>query len=382
MRSAFFFEMTGTEIIKYLEEWAPKGIAWEKDNVGLQVGNPQIKIKNILISLDLTEEVIQSAQKENCNFIITHHPVLYYPLKNLDFSKSRIAKIIETLIKNNITLYSAHTNLDFTKHGVSYQLAKKLKLKNINFLKNISENQFKLAVFVPETHVDKVAETMHHAGAGIIGEYSNCSFRTSGMGTFRGSNTSNPTIGKKGVVESVEEVKLEVVVSKWKMNEVILAMKKTHPYEEVAYDVFPLKNENLNYGIGTIGELANVMSVSDFLHFVSSKLKTSGLRYAKGRTKKIKKVAVCGGSCGELLDEAIKQNADAFITADLKYHTFQHAEGKILFIDAGHYETEVPVLDEVQTRLKKLLVENKNIKVLKYEGSTNPIVFYNKSGAN
>lgn len=374
--------MTGNDIIKYLEEWAPKGIAWEKDNVGLQIGDPHIKIKNILISLDLTEDVIQSAQKENCNFIITHHPVLFYPLKSLDFSKNRIARMTATIIKNNITLYSAHTNLDFTKHGVSYQLAKKLELKNIKFLKNLSENQFKLSVFVPANHIDKVAEAIHQAGAGIIGEYSNCSFKTSGIGTFRGSKTSNPSHGKNGVIESVEEVKLEVLVAKWKLNEVIIAMKKNHPYEEVAFDVFALKNENINYGIGAIGEMNDKMNINDFLSFVSSKLKTSGLRYVKGKTKRIKTVAVCGGSCGELLDEAIKQNADAFVTADLKYHTFHDAEGKILLIDAGHYETEVPVLDEIQTRLKKLIIENKNIKVLKYNGSTNPIVFYNKSGAN
>jgi len=381
-RSAFFFEMTGKEIIKYLEEWAPKGIAWEKDNVGIQIGDPEIKIKNILLSLDLTGEVIKAAQKENCNLVITHHPVLFYPLKNLDFSKSRIAKMIATLIKNNITLYSAHTNLDFTKHGVSYQLAKKLELKNIKFLKNLSENQFKLAVYVPSSHVNKVAEAIHQAGGGIAGEYSQCSFRSTGFGTFKGSNKSNPSIGKKGVIEFVEETKLEVLVDKWKLNEVIIAMKKSHPYEEVAYDVFALKNETINYGVGAIGEMNEAMSINDFLSFVSSKLKTSGVRYVKSRTKGIKTVAVCGGSCAELLDEAIKQNADAFITADLKYHTFHDAEGKILLIDAGHYETEVPVLDEVQTRLKKFLVENKNIKVLKYKGSTNPIVFYNKSGAN
>jgi len=209
-RSAFFFEMTGKEIIKYLEEWAPKGIAWDKDNVGLQVGDPEIKIKNVLLSLDLKEQVIESAIKENCNLIITHHPLLYYPLKNLDYSKNIIARMIEKLIKNNITLYSAHTNLDFTKHGVSYQLAKKLLLKNIRFLKNLSDNQIKLTVFVPESHVNKVAEAIHQAGGGLIGEYSHCSFKTSGTGTFKGSNESNPAIGKKGVVEFVEEVKEEV----------------------------------------------------------------------------------------------------------------------------------------------------------------------------
>ena len=374
--------MTGKEIIKYLEEWAPKGIAWDKDNVGLQVGDPEIKIKNVLLSLDLKEEVIESAIKENCNLIITHHPLLFYPLKNLDFSKNIIARMIEKLIKNNITLYSAHTNLDFTKHGVSYKLAERLSLKNIRFLKNLSDNQIKLAVFVPVSHINKVAEAIYQSGGGIIGEYSHCSFRTSGTGTFKGSIESNPAIGKKGVAEFVEEVKLEVLVDKWKLNQVLDAVKKVHPYEEVAYDIYSLKNENANYGIGAIGELSEAMDTNDFLNFVSSKLKTSTLRYTNSKKKKIKTVAVCGGSCGELVDEAIKQNADAFVTADLKYHTFQDAEGKILLIDAGHYETEVPILDEIKKRLESLLNENRKIKILKFKGSTNPIIFYNKSGAN
>ncbi len=381
-RSAFFFEMTGKEIIKYLEEWAPKGIAWDKDNVGLQVGDPEIKIRNILLSLDLKEEVIESALKENCNLIITHHPFLYYPIKNLDFSKNLRAKMIEKLISNNITLYSAHTNLDFTKHGVSYQLAKRLSLKNIIFLKNLPDKQIKLAVFVPESHVDKVAEAIHQSGGGIIGEYSHCSFRSTGTGTFKGSNESNPSLGKKGKVEFVEEVRLEVLVDEWKLNQIIRAMKNVHPYEEVAYDIFPLKNQNINYGIGAIGELSDSMDTNDFLAFVSSKLKTSTLRYTNSKKKKIKTVAVCGGSCGDLVDEAIKQNVDAFVTADLKYHTFQDAEGKILLIDAGHYETEAPILEEIKRRLESFLNGNRKIKILKYKGSTNPIVFYNKSGAN
>lgn len=376
-RSAFFFEMTGKEIIKYLEEWAPKGIAWERDNVGLQVGNPNIKIKNILLSLDLSEEVIETAKKENCNLIITHHPLLFYPLKNLDVSKSRNSKMIQMLIKNDITLYSAHTNLDFAKHGVSYQLANRLQLKNIRFLKYLSQNQFKLTVFVPETHLNKVADAIHDAGGGIIGEYSHCSFRAGGTGAFKGSEKSNPSSGKKNVLESVEEIKFEVVVDQWKLDQVISSMKNAHPYEEVAFDIFPLNNDNVNYGIGAIGELNETMSKNNFLKFVSSKLKIPSFRHTKTDTKKIKKVAVCGGSCSELIDESIKQNADAFITADIKYHAFQDAEGKVLLIDAGHYETEVPVLDEIKKRLKKFLEKNKEINVLKFKGSTNPVVFYN-----
>lgn len=374
--------MNGKDIIKYLEDWAPKGIAWDKDNVGLQIGSPEIKVKNILLSLDLSNAVIEDAIKNKCNFIITHHPVLYHPLKNLDLSKNKTALMIEKLIKNDITLFSAHTNLDFTKHGVSHQLAKRINLKQIRFLKNLSSSQVKLAVFVPLSSINKVADAVHQSGGGIIGEYSHCSFRTSGTGTFKGSQESNPSIGSKGKIEYVEEVKLEVLVDEWNLNGVIKAMQKAHPYEEVAYDIYTLKNENINYGMGAIGKLEDDMSMREFLDFISSKLKVANFRFTTGNKKKIETVAVCGGSCGELIDEAVRQNADAFITADLRYHTFQDAEGKILLIDAGHYETEIPILDEIQKRLKTFLAKNEKIRVLKFKGSTNPIVFYNKIGAN
>ena len=374
--------MKGKEIIKYLEEWAPKGIAWSKDNTGLQVGNLDNKIKNILLSLDLSNEVIKEAINTKCNFIFTHHPLLFHPLKKLDLLNDQTAGMIKKLIDNNITLYSAHTNLDFTKHGVSYQLAKRLELKQIRFLKNLSDNQVKLTVFIPLSHLNKVAETIHQAGGGIIGEYSHCSFRTKGTGTFKGSAKSNPSVGNKGKTEFVEEVKLEVLVDDWKLGQVINSMKIAHPYEEVAYDIFSLKNDNVNYGFGAIGKLESGMSVKEFLDFVSSKLKINSFRYSAGKKKKIETVGVCGGSCSELIDYATSKNADAFITADLKYHSFIDAEDRILLIDAGHYETEIPVLDEVQKRLKKFLIKNKKIRVIKFKGSTNPIVFYNKKGAN
>ncbi len=377
-RSAFFFEMTVNDIIKHLEEWAPKAIAWERDNVGLQVGNTTVKIRNILLSLDLTNDVIAGAIKANCNLIITHHPVLFNPLKTLDFANDKKSAMIAKLVKHNITVYSAHTNLDYTKQGVSYQLARKLNLQKIRFLQNLSENQLKLAVFVPLTHINKVAEAIHQAGGGLIGEYSHCSFRTNGIGTFKGSQESNPSVGRKRKIEFVEETKLEVLVDEWKLTRVISEMKAAHPYEEVAYDIFQLKNENVNFGAGTLGELEEPMSNESFLNYLSIRLKTSGLRYSKGKSDRIKTVAVCGGSCGNLLNYALRQNADAFVTADINYHTFQEAEGKILLVDAGHYETELPVLDEVKQRLKKFIGKNQKIKVYKFRGSANPVVFYNK----
>jgi dinuclear metal center YbgI/SA1388 family protein len=370
--------MTRKEIIKYLEDWAPKEIAWQNDNVGLQVGRSTAKLKNILLSLELTPEVVNQAIKKNCNLIITHHPLIFQPIRSLNLNSDLNTQLIEKLIKNDISLYSAHTNLDFTKHGVSFQLAKKLGLQNITFLKNLKSNQFKLSVFVPETHVEKVASAIFSAGGGVIGEYSNCSFRSIGEGTFKGSNYTNPKVGLKGKFEKVKEVKLEVIIDSWKLEVVLNAMRSAHPYEEPAHDIYPLENYNVNFGTGAVGYFEKELSLSDTLALISQKLRARNLRYVKGKKQIIKKVAVCGGSGSDLISDAIKNGADAFVTADIKYHAFHSAQNKILLIDAGHYETETPVLDEVQRRLKKLISEKNKIQILKFNGNTNPINFYNK----
>ena len=363
------------KIIKIIEDWAPKSIAWEKDNVGLQVGSLHQEIKNILLCLDVNEKVVDEAVKRNCNLIISHHPLLFTPLKKIDTEKDKTSRVIEKLIKKDITLYSAHTNLDFTKDGVSSQLANKLKLTNQEFLLNLSSNQNKLIVFVPFDHADKVAAAMHSAGAGTIGEYSNCSFRTSGIGTFKGSGKSNPKLGIKENFERVHEVKIEVLVNSFDLQKIITEMKKVHPYEEVAFDVYQLANENVNYGTGIVGELEKELSEKGFFSFISNALQIKNFRFSRGSKSKIKRIAVCGGSGSDLLEAAIKNGADAFVTADVKYHTFQDAENMILLIDAGHYETEIHSLDEIKNRIEKYISDK--IKIYKYKGSTNPIVFYN-----
>jgi dinuclear metal center YbgI/SA1388 family protein len=360
------------KIIQYIEDWAPVGIAWDKDNVGLQVGDPDLEISNILLALELTDGVLNDAISKNCNLIITHHPFIFNPIKNLNFYNDPSAKLINKLIKNNITLYSAHTNLDFTKNGVSFHLAKVLGLNEISFLHNLKENQVKLAVFLPADNVEEVANAMFEAGGGIIGEYQNCSFRTNGRGTFKGSEETNPSIGKKNIYEKVDEIRFELLVNKWSLNKVLTAMIEAHPYEEPAYDIYTLQNKNVNYGIGAIGKLSESLKTDDFLLTVAKKLKGKNLRYTAGKSKIIQKVAVCGGSGSDLLAEAVKAGADAFITADVKYHTFHDAQNKILLVDAGHYETEIHILDEVKERIKKLIT-NKSIKIYKYRGSTNPV---------
>ena len=365
------------QLIKYLEKWAPPGIGWERDNVGLQVGSGGTKIKNILLSLELNNKVLSEAIKKNCNFIFTHHPLIFKPLKRIDLDKDPKSQLIKKAIEHNISVFTAHTNLDYTKDGVNFELARTLGLKNINFLKNHEANQYKLVVFVPENYLDKVSQAIFNAGGGIIGEYSKCSYRLKGEGTFEGSEDTNPAVGKKQKLETVDEVRLEVLIDAWKLNSVLKSMISVHPYEEPAYDVYVLKNKNVNYGEGTIGEFEKSMTRKDFFDHVSGKLKAKNFRYAKGKNNTIKKVAVCGGSGADLLNTAISAGADAFITADVKYHTFQDAEDKILLIDAGHYETEIHSLNAVKRKVEDFIKENnKNIKVYKFSGTTNPLSFY------
>lgn len=372
----FFYFMIAEDLIKYVDNWAPPGAAWERDNVGLQVGDSKAKIKNILLALDLNKKVITEALNKNCNFIFTHHPFIFNPIKKLDFSSDPKAEIVKIAAKKGLTIFSAHTNLDFTKEGVSFELAKTLRLTNVDFLVNQENNQIKLVVFVPVKDVEKVSSAIFKAGGGVIGEYSNCSYRLDGEGTFKGTEKSNPAVGKKGKQESVIETRLEVLVDEWKMKNVISEMVKAHPYEEVAYDVYPLENKNVNYGMGAIGELEKGMNQNEFLKYVRIKLKAKNLRFTKGKTGIIKKVAVCGGSGADMLGSAIANNADAYITADVKYHTFQDAEEKILFIDAGHYETEIHSLNAVQRKLNEFIMRRKSsVKVYKFSGTTNPVKF-------
>ncbi len=379
-KGAFFFDMIINDLTKYYESWSPPGAAWEKDNVGLQVGNLNDCLKNIFLCLEVTKSSLEAAINKNCNLIITHHPLIFSPLKKLD-TTSGLGEIVSLLIKNNITVYSSHTNLDFVKGGVSFELAKQLKLDKLKFLSNFEKNQYKLAVFIPSDNVEMVAEAIFTAGGGIIGEYKSCSFRSKGEGTFQGSSDSNPTIGTKEKFQTVNEIKLEAIVDQWKLNAVLSAMLKVHPYEEPAYDVYPLHNKNVNFGAGVIGSLQNEMTVDEFLYHVTDSLDIKTIKYCQGKSKAIKTVAVCGGSGADLISTAIKAGADSFITADIKYHAFHDAVDNILLVDAGHYETEIFGLRAIKRKLEEYInIKNGNVEIHFYEDSTNPAKFYNKTG--
>jgi len=367
------------EIIEFLESWAPPGVAWENDNVGLQIGDIESEANKILLALDVNEKVVDYAIRKRFEMIFTHHPFFFIPLRKINLANDTKARIIKKLLENNVALYSAHTNLDFTKHGVSFQIAEKLGLRNVRFLHNTENNQYKVTVFVPAEAKEKVANAIFKAGGGIIGEYEKCSFEIEGTGTFEGSENSNPSVGKKLNYERVNETRLEVLVDAWKLRAVVAAIKKNHPYEEPAFDIYVLKNANANYGEGALGELPEALGEKEFLELVSAKLKIPALRYAKGKSRKIKTVAVCGGTCASLLGKAVSAKADAFVTADIKYHEFQDAENKILFVDAGHYETEVTVLDEVKKRLFDFAKKRgEKVEIEKYGGNINPVKYFIK----
>lgn len=368
--------MTVKDIEKIIEEIAPKKLAWDKDNVGLQVGSPEKPVHKILLTLDLNEEITEECINKNIDLIISHHPLFYTPIKSICTNELR-GKIIYQLINNSISLISAHTNLDFTKFGVSYALAEKLELKNIRVLKPVGSFLKKIVVFVPVDYVEKIIDSMTLAGAGKIGEYDYCSFRTSGIGTFKGSQSSKPFIGTPGELEKVEEVRLEMILPEWKLSDVIEAMRSSHPYEEPAYDVYPLNNELPEYGAGAIGEYETPISVKKFLQTVKDNLQCDALKYIDSGLEKIKKVAVCGGVGNSLIMNAINLQADAFVTGEISYHDFQQFAGKLMLVEAGHYETEVVMLEALAKMLKLRLAELKeSIQVVISNKIKNPVKIF------
>ena len=364
--------VTIKEFQEEFENITPPAIAWKGDNVGLQVGRGSDTITNILVSLDATMDVAVEAKKKKANLIVTHHPLLFHPLKNIT-PRSRVGALVLYLAEHKINLYAAHTNLDSVRWGVNFVLAQALGLNDVSILSPINESLTKIAVFVPQKYVEQVAAAMHDAGAGTFSKYDTCSFRNEGTGTFRGMNDAKPFTGEVGKVERVQEIRLEMLCETWKEDRVLASMIAAHPYEEVAYDVYPLINKNTEYGLGAIGNLDTPMSTHNFLRSVKSKLKIGTLRFSKGPAS-IQRVAVCGGSGSELINEAVSRGADAMVTADIKYHTFQEFEGTILLVDAGHYETEHQVLPAVENKIREIVTKRKSsTKVFVTEHTTNPI---------
>lgn len=323
-----------------LERLAPPRYQESYDNAVLQTGNPTDEVKGVLVTLDCTEQVLDEAIAKGCNLVVAHHPVIFKGLKQLT-GRNYVERTIIKAIKNDIAVYASHTNLDNVLNGVNTKIVNKLQLQGQRILVNKPNTLMQLVAFVPVVATEQVLEALHKAGAGNIGEYQGCSFSVTGTGRFTPSDKANPAIGASGKPEQVQENRVEVIFPAHLQGRIMAALRQAHPYEEVAHYLYALENENQQVGIGIIGELPEALSEQDFLQHLKQHMRLQGLRYTTVGDKKIKKVAVCGGSGSFLIKDALRQGADALVTGDIKYHEFFDAEGRLLIADIGHYESEV-----------------------------------------
>ncbi|WP_161887681.1 Nif3-like dinuclear metal center hexameric protein [Pontibacter russatus] len=357
------------DIINVLERLAPLRYQESYDNAGLQTGDAHAEATGALLTLDCTEAVLDEALEKGCNLVVAHHPVIFKGLKSLT-GRSYVERTLIKAIRHNIAIYASHTNLDNVLHGVNTKIADKLELQNQRILVNKPQTLMQLVTFVPLPQTEQVLQALHQAGAGNIGEYSNCSFQVAGTGRFQPSDRANPAIGEPGRPEQVEENRVEVVFPAYLQSKVMAALKQAHPYEEVAHYLYTLENQNQEVGIGMIGDLTEALSEAGFLAYLKSKMQLQGLRYTSIGSRNVRRVAVCGGAGSFLLKDAIKQGADAFVTGDFKYHEFFDAEGRILIADIGHYESEVYTKEIFYDTISKNFP---NFAVLISEVNTNPV---------
>ncbi len=327
------------DLCSFLDSAIPLSFQEGYDNSGLQVGSADKEISSAILTLDITDKVLDEAGYNNCDLIISHHPLIFSGLKRLS-GGSATEKLLLKAIKQDTAIYSAHTNLDALSNGVSRKMAEKLSLVNTRILAPLKNRLLKLVTYIPETHLEKVRSAIFSAGAGVIGNYDNCSFATQGTGSFRGGENTHPFAGEKGKLHFEKEVRLETVLFSHLKDRIINALTETHPYEEVAYDIYSLENENIEAGLGCTGELPEPMVEVEFLKFVSSVFSAKGIRYSDLTGRMIRKVALCGGSGASLMGDALASGADAFVTGDIKYHTFFETGKRILIADIGHYESE------------------------------------------
>lgn len=327
------------EVIQELELLAPPKLQESYDNSGLIVGNSEEELKAALICLDSTEAVIDEAIEKRCNLVIAHHPIVFGGLKSLT-GRNYIERTVIKAIKHDIAIYAIHTNLDNVQNGVNKKIADKIGLNDLQILAPKKDLLSKLVFFCPTIDTEKVRQAVFAAGGGTIGEYDSCSFNLKGKGSFKAGENTSPHVGEKGKIHFEEEIRVETIVPNNLLGNVISAMKTAHPYEEVAYDLYPLSNSWDQVGSGMIGKLKKPMTTENFLKHLKKVLKTEVIRHTNPLKDDVSKIAICGGAGSFLLKKAMAQNADVFVTGDFKYHQFFDADNKIVIADVGHYESE------------------------------------------
>ncbi|WP_396590430.1 Nif3-like dinuclear metal center hexameric protein [Allomuricauda sp. R78024] len=363
--------MTVKDITKILEELAPLSHAEEFDNVGLLVGNYNMNVKGVLVTLDTLENVVDEAIKKDCNMIVSFHPIIFKGLKKLT-GANYVERVVLKAIAHNIAIYSMHTALDNSNMGVNAKICEVLGIQNPKILIPKKGTIKKLTTYAPIANADAVKSALFNAGAGEMGKYSNCSFSTNGDGSFKAGIDANPTIGKIGETHFEKEVQINMIFSFEKEKSIVSALFEDHPYEEVAYEIATLENTNQNIGMGMYGVLDTEMDESTFLQMVKKRMNASVVRHSNLLGKKVKKVAVLGGSGAFAISAAKKAGVDVFITSDLKYHQFYEAEGQLVLADIGHFETEQFTKDLLVDYLIKKIP---NFAISLSESITNPIKY-------
>jgi len=361
-----------SELTNFLEGLAPLAYQEDYDNSGLIVGHPEQEVNQALISLDCTEAVVDEAIAKNCQVIISHHPIVFKGLKKFN-GKTYVERVVEKAIRHQIALYAIHTNLDSVTDGVNARICQTLGLKNCHILLPKPNLLKKLVTYVPLAQAEEVREALFKAGAGHIGNYSECSFNGEGTGTFKAGEGTNPYVGEPGQQHKEQEIRIETVYPAQLESKILMALFLSHPYEEVAYDLYHLTNQYKQVGAGMVGELPIPLGEEEFLRHVKYNMKAQVIRHTELRGKSVKKVAVCGGSGGFLLKQAIAAGADVFITADYKYHEFFDAEKKIVIADIGHFESEQFTQHLLYEKIQKKFT---NFAVRLTEINTNPIKYF------
>ena len=360
------------ELIPILEELAPLSYAEDFDNVGLLVGNLNTEISGILVCHDALECVIDEAILNKCNVIVCFHPILFSGLKKIT-GKNYVERAVIKAIRNDIAIYAVHTALDNHKNGVNKIFCDALGLINAKIL--IPKPAFiqKLVTYTVPENSEKLRNALFEAGAGSIGNYENCSFNSEGFSTYKGNENSNPVVGKKGELTTTSEIKIEVTFNKHLQNKILKALFLNHIYEEVAYEIYNIENSDQNIGLGMIAELPIPLSEIEFLDLVKNKMQCGGIRHSNFNGKKIQKVAVLGGSGSFAIANAIQQDADAFLTADLKYHQYYESENKLLIADIGHFESERFTKNYIVGFLKEKIT---NFAIVLSQENTNPVKYF------
>jgi dinuclear metal center YbgI/SA1388 family protein len=360
------------EILLALESLAPVSLQEEYDNAGLVVGHADSEIQACLICLDINELVVEEAVRKNCGLIISHHPVIFKGLKRIT-GQTMVERIVARAIREGISICSMHTNLDNMDEGVNQILCEKLGLINLTILRKTKGILKKLVTFCPVDHAGNIREAMFNAGAGHIGEYDRCSFNAEGTGSFRAGDKANPYVGNIGETHFEKEVRIEMIFPAYRQKDVITALLEAHPYEEVAYDIYPLENEFNRVGAGMTGELPQKITETEFLQKLKEILKVPCIRHSPLTGNMVGKVAVCGGSGSFLIQDAINIKADFFVSADIKYHQFFDADGKIVIADTGHFESEQFTCQLLADYLKKKFA---NFAVQISETPVNPVNYF------